>query len=262
MRPGPGPGRGRAGAGHLHDLGQGAVRPLGDELHAGQEPRRDHLGDGPRAAAAQLPGQRRTWRGEAAPEPRLGAPRRPPARPAPTPRAAPPAPAPRAAGGPRPGPVGRARGRLPRQSAAAAARRRRRRRRRRRCGPMAGAGGGGAGRALGGPFAAAAFISRREPSGRRNVIQAPSRIFLSSPHIPGRPPLALSPVCEPPGRQGTARQPAGCGNGRRGRVPCPGHLPCPAGSGRRCLFILLHLPGSPAVPGNQEWELVRDQTVV
>lgn len=52
----------RAGAGHLHDLGHGAVRPLGQELQAGQAARRDHLGHGPQAAAAQLSSQRRTWR--------------------------------------------------------------------------------------------------------------------------------------------------------------------------------------------------------
>lgn len=50
-----------AKAGHLHDLGHGAVRALGDELQAGQAPRRDHLGRGLHAAAAQLAGQRRTW---------------------------------------------------------------------------------------------------------------------------------------------------------------------------------------------------------
>lgn len=43
-----------------YDFWHGAVRPLGDELHAGQAPRRDHLGHGAHAAAAQLPGQRRT----------------------------------------------------------------------------------------------------------------------------------------------------------------------------------------------------------
>ena len=98
---------------------------------------------------------------------------------------------------------------------------------------MAGAGGGGA---AGGVCAvllsADAFISRREPSGRRNVIHTPSRIFLSSLHILGRPLLALFPACDPPGRHGTAppgtRQLAGCMNGLRGvgfRAPASLHAP-------------------------------------
>lgn len=47
-----------------HDFWYGAVRPLGDELHLDQAPRRDALGYGPHAAAAQLSGWRRTCGGE------------------------------------------------------------------------------------------------------------------------------------------------------------------------------------------------------
>lgn len=47
-----------------HDFWYGAVRPLGDELHLDQAPRRDALGYGPHAAAAQLSGRRRTCGGE------------------------------------------------------------------------------------------------------------------------------------------------------------------------------------------------------
>lgn len=66
--------------------------PLGDELHADQSPRRDHLGHGPQAAAAQLPGQRRTWEaGGAAWASAPGPPRSPPRpRPAGSPRPDPP----------------------------------------------------------------------------------------------------------------------------------------------------------------------------